>query len=387
MTGLVPSTPYLFMVEATDVAENVTQDDNGGACYAFTTTEAPEYFTEVFLSGCDLEGRTLLFRPDGSAEGYEACRYDETSAWIETGAATTLSLGDDAYVGVTPGGAHQVYIYGVGYATVYVGSNGFVTFGQGDTDWTETAEEHFAAPPRVAAFWDDLDPTQGGQINYEQLADRLVVSWEGVRERNTTNSISVQLQLLFDGAILVCYRTVGPDDGLVGLSAGTGFPTDFVSSDLSGYAGCDLITCYADTDGDTYGADDDPGHAEPGPTCGTGGSENNLDCDDTSPTVYPGAVEILDDAIDQDCDGVDPSCCVGTVGDVNGLGGDVPTIGDISNLVDHLFISGVSLDCIQEADINQSGGRYPTPDDITIGDISDLIDNLFITGTELKDCL
>ena len=387
VNNLDPNIPYLFMVEATDLAENVAQDDNGGTCYAFSTGEASDYFTELFSSGCDLGERTIFFQPDGSADAYEVCRYDETSAWIETGSATALTLSDDSFVPVTPGGDNQVFIYGSAYSTVYVGSNGFVTFGEGDTDWSETVEEHLAAPPRVAAFWDDLDPSQGGQVSYEQRVDRLVISWDGVPEHNVTSSISVQLQLFFNGNIVLCYRTVEPLSGLVGLSAGTGYPTDFVPSDLSGYPECDLITCYADSDGDTYGADDDPGHTESGSVCGAGASENNLDCDDTSPSVYPGADEILDDAIDQDCDGIDASCCIGTVGDVNGDGGAVPTIGDISTLVDHLFIEGNPLGCYQEADVNQSGGRYPTHNDITIGDISVLVDHLFITGVELNYCL
>jgi hypothetical protein len=33
-----------------------------------------------------------------------------------------------------------------------------------------------------------------------------------------------------------------------------------------------------------------------------------LDCKDTDPTVYPGAVEICGDGIDQNCDGTDPPC-------------------------------------------------------------------------------
>jgi len=74
---------------------------------------------------------------------------------------------------------------------------------------------------------------------------------------------------------------------------------------------------------------------------------------------------------------------VGRVGDANNSGEDEPTIGDVSALIDALFISGTfegTIDCLAEADINQSGGADPTPDDITIGDISILIDYLFISG-------
>ncbi len=75
-------------------------------------------------------------------------------------------------------------------------------------------------------------------------------------------------------------------------------------------------------------------------------------------------------------------CCVARTGDANGSGEDEPTVGDISTLIDHLFISGAWLNCIEEADVNQSGGATPYADDITIGDVSALIDYLFITGPQ-----
>jgi PKD repeat protein len=80
-------------------------------------------------------------------------------------------------------------------------------------------------------------------------------------------------------------------------------------------------------------------------------------------------------------------CCRGVVGDVNGIGGDEPTIGDISILIDHLFLSGIELGCYPEADVNQSGWGNPDADDITIGDVSVLIDHLFITGLALRPCM
>ncbi len=79
-------------------------------------------------------------------------------------------------------------------------------------------------------------------------------------------------------------------------------------------------------------------------------------------------------------------CCQGVVGDVNGDGSFNPTIGDVSTLIDHLFITGTPLQCLLEADVNQSGGITPLPADITIGDVSLLIDNLFIGGTALPEC-
>jgi hypothetical protein len=85
-------------------------------------------------------------------------------------------------------------------------------------------------------------------------------------------------------------------------------------------------------------------------------------------------------------------CCEQRVGDVNGSGVDEPTIGDVSALIDARFINNnwSIIPCLAEADINQSGGLEPEILDITIGDISMLIDYLFVTGPQkmsLPDCL
>jgi hypothetical protein len=93
------------------------------------------------------------------------------------------------------------------------------------------------------------------------------------------------------------------------------------------------------------------------------------------------------DQADSDGDGVGDvcECCIGQVGDADGVGGDEPTIGDVSAIIDAKFISGNcdALACLAEADVNGSGGKDPTCDDITIGDLAVLIDYLFITGESL----
>jgi uncharacterized protein (TIGR03382 family) len=64
----------------------------------------------------------------------------------------------------------------------------------------------------------------------------------------------------------------------------------------------DAGTWYADDDGDGYG---DPSAAEQACEPGEGQVADASDCDDADPEAYPGATEIPDDGIDQDCDGAD----------------------------------------------------------------------------------
>jgi hypothetical protein len=89
-----------------------------------------------------------------------------------------------------------------------------------------------------------------------------------------------------------------------------------------------------------------------------------------------------------DCTCLNPYgyCCHGVVGNANCSPSEIPTVSDISTIIDHLFITGNPLECYPEADANQSGGVYPTTVHITVSDISTIIDHLFITGTPLKTC-
>jgi len=158
---------------------------------------------------------------------------------------------------------------------------------------------------------------------------------------------------------------------------------------------CDECT---DTDGDFFGDPGFPGTG--GPNCPEDNCpdiHNPYDPDDDDDgfgnmcDICPG----YDDNVDSDGDGIPDGCdgcCVDRVGDANGLGGDEPTIGDASLMIDAKFITGTCdgiLPCLTEADVNQTGGLNPTCDDITIGDISVLIDYLFITGPSLglAECL
>lgn len=247
LSGLTPNTQYYFVVDATDAAGNTGTDDNVGACYDLVTLDQPDYFTELFdANDNDLSHKSFTFRPDGSADYYRAC-YDAATVFpTDPNGGTAISLNDDHFVQVTLTGGAQVFLYGAAYSDFYVGSNGYVTFTMGDTAFGESLAAHFNRP-RISALFDDLNPLAGGTISWKQLADRAVVTYENIREWNTTSSNSFQIEMFFDGRIRITYLDIAATDGLAGLSAGLGQPADFAESNFTNYGSCPNA---ADFDGD-----------------------------------------------------------------------------------------------------------------------------------------
>jgi hypothetical protein len=194
--------------------------------------------TEMFDSASfDLAGGTLTFTPDGSARFYNVCRAAAASFPTDPSGGVTLSLTDDSFSGVALNSGALVSLYGVSYGTLYIVSNGRVTFGSGDNSYEENPGSHFARPG-VSALFDDLNPATGGTISYRQLADRFAVTWQNVPEYDETTANSFQIELFFNGVIRITHLGIAAQDGLVGLSAGAGMPGAFLEGDFSAEGAC-----------------------------------------------------------------------------------------------------------------------------------------------------
>jgi dipeptidyl aminopeptidase/acylaminoacyl peptidase len=85
---------------------------------------------------------------------------------------------------------------------------------------------------------------------------------------------------------------------------------------------------------------------------------------------------------DADSDGVgDACCCVGLTGNVDDDPADVVDLGDLTNLIDFLFISFVEPDCMTEANVDGDMTGL-----VDLGDLTALIDYLFISFTLPAEC-
>ena len=133
---------------------------------------------------------------------------------------TPLVLFDDDFAKV---GLPFAFPYcGTDYNSVFVGSNGFVTFGAGDTDFSETVADLRDLPPRIAPLWVDLNPDQDGVVTTEVVAGDFVVTWAGVPQNNAGDSNTFALTLRDDGSFSFIYGNLDATGGLVGISPGLG---------------------------------------------------------------------------------------------------------------------------------------------------------------------
>lgn len=131
------------------------------------------------------------------------------------------------------------------------------------------------------------------------------------------------------------------------------------------------------------------------------------DCDDNDPSRYPGATEVADDGVDQDCNGVDAISCFedldadgfGTAAIVVALDGECNAIQHESTVdtdcddgapgtypgAPEIPKDGIDQDCdgIDKCCAGRTGdanGEGDYPDEVTLGDIMLLVDVKFISG-------
>ena len=208
-------------------------DDDGGAGllsrlmfaipadgeYALAVTTYPDF---------DFDG-------DGSSGGRYCLDVSTMTGWI-------LDLGDDDYEELPIGFGFPYQ--GTTWASVFVNSNGSLTFGGGDTDYSESVYEFLGELPRIAGLWDDLRPPSGGTITATAESDSLTIAFDGIPEYYSTGSNTFSFTLHSSGDVVITYGAVSASDGLVGVTEGNG-AADPGETDLSAASGLSA-------DGTTY---------------------------------------------------------------------------------------------------------------------------------------
>jgi len=204
------------------------------------TVKPPDCFTESFTDrASDLDGLMLTLSPDGSIAYYEACRDRVIQFPTDPNGATYVPLWDDDFAEIVLNDANILF-YGQWYDRFYIGSNGYITFGQGDMQFEPLLENHFNIP-RISGLFADLNPPNDECISYKQLDDRVVVTFQDVPlygDKTATNSFQIEM-FFVDGTICITWLDIAPAASVVGLSRGRGLPPVFFEqSNLSSYPPC-----------------------------------------------------------------------------------------------------------------------------------------------------
>lgn len=210
-----------------------------------------DYMTEAFDSEdpIDLSNTQLTFTPVGApqaplgtptrATGFE--RYELTRVrnvlQLPTpyqdaeGGAIQLTFFQDGYLWYTL--ENPVHFMGVPYRTIFVSSNGYISFSpisRFDINNFPSLAAHFAVS-RISFLFADLEPKIGGQVWARDLKDRFVLTFDQVPEWTffsfpgpETNT--VQVELFHSGQIRITYQQLHVRDAVVGISDGRGAPFD-----------------------------------------------------------------------------------------------------------------------------------------------------------------
>lgn len=256
---LYPDKQYYFIVVAMDHAGNTSSAENGGACYSFYTYSRLDYFTEFFSisNPLDLANLQVTFTPVNHPNHFAACVKSASALPVPPGDGL-LALADDAFAEIpfTHGGT--IPFYGTEYDRMYVGSNGYITFGTGDDTFQAMYSLHFQLP-RISALMCDLNPARRGAVYATRISDRYVVTFVDVPVYSSTNqyppenSHTFQMEVFFDGAIRITWLNLFTSNAVAGLSAGLGVPSDYVSANFAALTDCSSLVF----DGECHSADTD----------------------------------------------------------------------------------------------------------------------------------
>src|SRR5687767_11718733 len=162
----------------------------------------------------DLQNTGLRFERAGN--GYAVAA---TGAEFRPSLGRALTLGDDDSVPQTMAAPFE--FYGRRFTSLFVNSDGNVTFAEGDNASTERGLQRLASgAPRIAPFFADLDPSAGGRVFFDSAADATTVTWCAVPGFGLSETITVQAVLFSSGAIEFRFGAASLNDAIVALSPG-----------------------------------------------------------------------------------------------------------------------------------------------------------------------
>ena len=167
---------------------------------------------------------------------------------------TILDTGDDSSTEVAL--PRPFRFQGQDWNSVFVNSNGNLTFGAGDSDFGESVGEFLGGLPRIAPLWDDLDASPGeGLVISETDGWETTIHFVSVPQFFDLAGNYFSVKLGRNGSIDINYGPTARGDALVGITPG-GTAEDPGQTDLS--EGCRSVFSAQGTTYELFNAPVDP---------------------------------------------------------------------------------------------------------------------------------
>lgn len=161
-------------------------------------------------------GKPVKFGSGGPDEsGYRWTDSDESNGpvyqWTDirnTGTLlTTISNCDDCYQAQAL--SFEFPFYGNNFSSIYVSSNGYITFGAGSSSLSNYPLPSTSMPSNlVAAYFDDLDTRSTGDVYFQDFGNRAVVQFTNVAPYSGSGTLTYQMVLEENGTIFFYYNTL-----------------------------------------------------------------------------------------------------------------------------------------------------------------------------------
>lgn len=228
----VTATPNAFNVtvpvgNATDRTLIITNSGSEPLSYTFSIEEnsakstpaeslyTADHFTPLPKGAPDLPNSKLAVKGHGGPDtfGYRWVDSDEAGGpayqWenIST-SGTRLSLsGDDNNTGVNL--SFPFPFYGNEYSSLYVCSNGFISFGTAATTYSNQPLPSSSTPNNIVApYWDDLYIGTGSSVYFKDFSDRAIIQFDALTPYSGTGVFTFQIVINANGKIIFYYNTM-----------------------------------------------------------------------------------------------------------------------------------------------------------------------------------
>lgn len=218
------------------VSEIVLSGLDGGVSGILMRTNGTGLFSLTFPLGpgaAGLDTHLMMAHLSAmSADGFyvsQVHRLTTTSlgaSSLNTQGTFSITLGDDdsQSQAVNFNGGVGLSFYGIPYTDVWIGSNGFLTFGGPDTDFVESTAALRGGLPRIAFLWDDHDPSAGGVVNVTSDPDSFKVAFANVPRVGDTTPQDFVCEIVRDSltgiTVTMDYAAISSTSALIGLSPG-----------------------------------------------------------------------------------------------------------------------------------------------------------------------